>query len=492
MVTLRLSSSVLVLLLTACAVGPDFTHPKPETPETFHEAAEHTEGEKPEVWWQALDDAQLAQLMEAVEKDNPTLEQARARIAQAEALVRVERGGFLPQLNASGAWTRGDSGTFGGAGAGAGFGVSGLNTSKSIGANASWELDIFGGVRRAYEAATARLDASSQQAEATRLSLQSSLVDTWYGLKACEVDATQLREDLQSRGTVAEVTKLKADAGFAPPADIGLADASAADASAALELRRSQCQQMRHALTALTGLSPQALAELLPADADVENAILPLPPSYTLGVPAEVIAARPDVKALEASLEAANADIGVATAQRYPTVSVVGSLGRQWIESGGSTIDFNTWSLGPQLTLPIFAGGALAAQVDAREAAYREALGTLREGVRGAVQEVEDALSRVKAAESREASLSVSVAGYDRRFIATEALYKAGSGSLLDVETVRRNLILSKQAYTSAKLERLQAWSALMAATGGQSAVNAQKPEQETEEENPTPEVVEP
>jgi len=485
----RLSSSVLLLLLSACAVGPDFAQPKHETPETFHEATEPTAGEKPQVWWQAMDDAQLAQLMEAVEKDNPTLEQASARIAQAEALVRVERGGFLPQVNASGAWSRGDSGTFGGAGTG--FGVSGLNTSKSIGANAVWELDIFGGVRRAYEAATARLDASGQQAEATRLSLQSSLVDTWYGLKACEVDATQLREDLRSRTTIAEVTKLKADAGFAPPADIGLADASAADASAALELRRSQCQQMRHALTALTGMQPAQLAEMLPADADAENVIILLPPSYALGVPAEVIAARPDVKALESALEAANADIGIASAQRYPSVSVVGAVGRQWIESGGSTIDFNTWSFGPQLTLPIFAGGALAAQVDAREAAYAEALGALREGVRGAVQEVEDALSRVKAAESREASLSVSVAGYDRRFLATEALYRAGSGSLLDVETVRRNLILSKQAYTAAKLERVQAWSALMAATGGQAAVNAQKPEPE-QEENPTPEAVEP
>ncbi|MCP6280395.1 TolC family protein, partial [Klebsiella pneumoniae] len=84
------------------------------------------------------------------------------------------------------------------------------------------------------------------------------------------------------------------------------------------------------------------------------------------------------MKALESALEAANADIGIASAQRYPAVSVVGAVGRQWIESGGSTIDFNTWSFGPQLTLPIFAGGALAAQVDAREAAYAEALGALR------------------------------------------------------------------------------------------------------------------
>lgn len=474
-------ASALLLLgfLTACAVGPDYVAPKLEAPENWSEAAKGA-GSPTRLWWQELGDSALESLITRAEQDNPSLEQAQARIAQAEAAVRVERGGFFPEIGAAASATRSSNGNAGGTGAGGVGGLGSVSESASLGLNANLALDVFGGLRRALQGAGARLNAANAEAVATRLSLESSVAQNWFALQACEVDVTQLAEDARSRQVTAEITGLKAQAGFAPPADTGLAEASAADGVATLESRRSQCRQTRNALVALTGYSLVELAALLPASEPQDNGILAVPPAYALGVPAAVVAARPDIMSAEQALQAANADIGVAKAAQYPSLSLSGSFGHQWITYGGTDFDYASWSYGPALTLPLFAGGALSARVDASEAAYAEALGVLRERVRKAVQEVEDALARIHAAQLGEERLAAAVAGYERRFNATEALYKSGGSALLDLETNRRTLILARQNYTAARLERLQAWVALMQATGGQAAPSVDTPHSET------------
>ena len=181
-----------------------------------------------------------------------------------------------------------------------------------------------------------------------------------------------------------------------------------------------------------------------------------------------MLAQRPDVFSAERDVAAASADVGQAQAQRYPSLSLTGSIGASRFSSGGQSADLSTWSIGPlAVSLPLLDGGRRAANVQSAQARYDEAAALYRAKVRQAVSEVEQALVTLQSTAAREADAQIAVEGYRASFTGTEALYKGGLASLVELEDVRRSLLAASLTQVSLQGERLAAWVALYRALGG-------------------------
>ncbi|MFT4266073.1 MAG: TolC family protein, partial [Xenophilus sp.] len=229
--------------------------------------------------------------------------------------------------------------------------------------------------------------------------------------------------------------------------------------------QRAQCQVLRQSLAALTGLDAQDLARRL----DAGPADLALPALRPVGsVPAQTLAQRPDVYAAELAVAAASAEAGQVEAQRYPRLSLTGSIGRIGLRVAGFHESVNTWSIGPvSLSVPIFDGGTRAANAEAARARYQEAAAQYRASVRQAVKEVEEALTNLQAADDRSADADRAVANYQASFDATQARYRSGLASQFELEESRRTLFAAQTARVGLQRERAQAWVSLYRALGG-------------------------
>jgi outer membrane protein TolC len=198
------------------------------------------------------------------------------------------------------------------------------------------------------------------------------------------------------------------------------------------------------------------------------TAKLPQPSSFAVNVvPAQVLAQRPDVAQAERELVAAAADVGVADAARYPRISIGGSVGLGLLRTGGNQQDGLSWGFGPTLVLPIFDGGARAAQQDAARARYEAARANLDAKLRGAAAEVEEALIRLDAAHKREADALSAVQGFKDYFAAAEARWRLGAGSLIEREDARRTALAAQSALLNVQRERVAAWISLYRSVGG-------------------------
>ena len=225
-----------------------------------------------------------------------------------------------------------------------------------------------------------------------------------------------------------------------------------------------QCDVEVKTLVALTGWEEPALRSRLSTPA----ATAPDTLFAVATLPAQVLAQRPDVYNAEREVAAASAEVGNAQAQRYPRLSLSGSVGTAWVRSGGVTTDLNTWTIGPlALSVPLFDGGRRGAQVDAAQARYDEAAALYRAKVRQAVSEVEQALVRLQSTAERSTSARTAAAGYRTSFDATEARWRGGLASLVELEDARRTSLAAENALIALQHERQAAWVALYRAAGG-------------------------
>ncbi|RZL82830.1 MAG: TolC family protein, partial [Variovorax sp.] len=238
-----------------------------------------------------------------------------------------------------------------------------------------------------------------------------------------------------------------------------------ADAAGRLTQQRASCAVSRAGLVALTGLDARTLDQKLAA-VPVDRASPAVQPIAS--VPAEALAQRPDVYAAELEVAAASAAVGEAQGQRYPRLSLTGSVGRLQLRTQGFRTTLDTWSVGPvTLSLPIFDGGTLAANVDAAKGRYDEAASLYRSNVRQAVREVEEALLNLDSTASRSGDADTAVQNYQASFDATQARYDSGLASLFDLEDARRTLFTAQTARVALQRERAEAWVALYRAMGG-------------------------
>lgn len=449
------------LLLAACAaVGPDYLAPSPDdltVPADWQAALPHggsTAGL--EDWWSRLGDPLLIELQAQALKSNPSMQKAAAQIGAARAALASAEAAEVPSLTLAGSGSR--------AKAMGATGATSVTNSASLALDASWELDLFGSVRRNVESGQATAQARLADWNDTRVSLAAEVATDYINYRACEATLKLARADAASREATARITEGSFRAGANASSDVALANASAASGRASVLSQQADCQIDVKGLVPLVGLPEARLQQLLD-----QGAAQPLQPALfeVQRLPLALLSQRPDLVAKERALAAASASVGVAEAGRYPRLSLAGSIGRSGADLGGAARYSTPWSFGPSLSLPVFDGGAARANVRSAEANYEVALAAYRDAVGTAVKEVEQGLVRLGSAEAREADLRRSAEGYRRVATATETAWRAGSESLLTLEQTRRDAISAEQALLAVQRDRLLYGVALYKAVGG-------------------------
>jgi len=426
-------------------------------------------------WWSQLDDPLLVELIAAAEAASPNVASAAARVAEARS-TRVQAGAaLLPSLDGTASASRGPVGmsggsSSGGTSAGSGSSSGGLSSSTPIttlqaGLQSKWEVDLFGRLRADRDAAEARQNSANAKWHDARVAVAAETANAYFAERACQQQLRVSEADARSRAETSRLTDLSAKAGFTAPADAALARASASDASGRLTQQRAQCAVQRKALVALSGIDEATLEGKLAA-APAQRALPAV--GGIASVPAEAISQRPDVYAAELGVASASADVGSAEAERYPKLTVSGSIGRSQYRVSGVHQSLETWSVGPvALTVPLLDGGSRKANVDAAKARYAEAVSLYRANVRQAVREVEEALVNLDATNARTADADAAVKNYQASFDATQARYSSGLASLFELEDSRRTLFTAQTARVSLQRERTEAWVALYRSMGG-------------------------
>lgn len=462
----RLAIASLSLLLSACAAGPIYKEPEPAVSATWHATLPHggSVGAMRQ-WWQQFDDPMLSRLIAMAESDSPSLTRAWANIEKARATLSSVNVSALPGLNGSASIKRGEQQMQGT--------VSSLATTRSAGLDASWELDLFGKVRRNAEAAQARYDARVDDWHDARVSLAAEVANTYVQYRACGLLADAYERELASMVETEKATAVAVQAGFSAPAEGSLARASLASAKSTLVSQRAQCELLVKSLINLTGTDEPTLRTLLAQG----KAALPQPAALEVqSVPAKALRQRPDLASLERELAATGAEIGVAQADLYPSLSLSGSI----TVSASNLVSPNTaWSFGPSLSIPLFDGGKRRAAVASARAGYTSALANYRQGVRNAVQEVEQALVNLDSTARRAGEAERAATEYRNYFQATEVNWRAGGASLLTLEETRRSALSAEIQLITLQRERVEYWIALYKALGGgwQPGIAASSPE---------------
>lgn len=406
-------------------------------------------------WWQHFDDPLLARLIDDAQTSAPSVAQALASVREARAQAQAAGAGLLPNLSLGVDGARGSSPA-------SNFKP---GTQATAGAQAQWELDLFGGVRHQRDAATARAEQARLVWHDARITLAAELAQTFVDLRTCEALVTVFDLSSVSQRKNAELTRDKVRVGFEAPANGHLADAVAADAANRLTAQRADCDALTLALSSLTGRAPQALREALVA----RRAQLPQPGSAfdVDRLPATVLAHRPDIAAAEQTLAAAEAEINAAQALRWPRIVFAGSIGFGLLRVGGSQVDGASWSIAPSLSLPIFDGGRISAGIEAAQARRDAARAGLDQRIRGAVREVEEALVRLASARTRETDALRAADGFRQYFNAAEQRWKIGVGSVIEMEEARRLALNAQATLIGLQRERVAAWISLYRAAGG-------------------------
>ena len=456
----------LTLLLAGCAaVGPDYVPPKLSdagVPGQWTSGSDMAGSDKAVAntspafqWWAELDDPLLNQMVTEGFRTSPTLGIAVARVSQARAAYAGTRAAELPAITGDAESERSASDSSGKP-----------STDSWLSTNASWEIDLFGAVRRGNEGAAARAAAQQATLADVRVSLAADITDAYLSFRACQSNVALSEQDVVSREATEKLTAASVTEGFTAPYQAIRSKASVAEAKTQLASTRAYCARQENLLTRLTGIPrPELMKQLAGKPTGLDR--LPVPRHFGVAIPAQSLTQRPDIRAAERKVAAASADIGLAEADRYPRLTLNGSLGYEVEGTGGGALSFGTWSFGPSLSLPIFDGGRRKAAVDVAKARYDEALAEFKAKARNAIQEVEDALTRYAAAHERAENARVSANQYQQFFKTVEIRYREGASNLLELEDARRSMLDAQQTLLNVMQERLQAWVALNRATGG-------------------------
>ena len=468
--------SASLALLAGCASAPPYQRPAIELPAQFKQATtaaqdagiwrpvQPQDAAVPEAWWRLYADPDLDRLQQQAGGDaNPGIAQAVARLRAAQAAVAGSRAGLLPSLGASGAATRGR-----GAGAGSGAGT---GNSFSLGLNASWELDLWGRLSGAVDASQAQAQASGADLAAARLSLQASLAQGYFALRAAEAQQRLLRESLAAYEQSWQLTRNRERAGVASPADVAQAEAQYKSTQAQLIEAGASRAQLEHALAALLGLAPAAF-ELS------ATGLLPAPPLVPAELPAELLLRRPDIAAAERRVAAANAQLGVSQTAYFPALTVSGAAGYR----GARLSDLVSapqlfWSLGPALAATLFDGGARDAAVESARAALDLATAGYRQSVLTALQEVEDNLVAATSLAQQQQVQAEAVAAAQRALDVANNQYRAGTVAYLNVLSAQTTVLAARRSLIDVQGRRLAAVNTLLKNVAGrwESDVGYQK-----------------
>ena len=466
-------AACLSVLLSGCAVGPDFVRPaapsvatytSTEVPKTLAPGfgeAEQRFGISEEIaaeWWELFQSPQLSEAVRAAIAGNQTLVAAAATLAQAQDALAVARAAFYPQINASVNVQRQQTS----ASRSQVQKTSAFNV-FSLGPTVTYSPDVFGGTRRMVEEEAATAENQRYQLAATYLTLTGNAVSQAINIAGTRLQIAAEEDLIADDEKNLSLVRTKFDVGKAAQTDILTAETQLANDRALLPPLRQQLSMARHALSILLGKFP---AEWSPPDFDLAQMTLPV--ELPVSVPSDLVRQRPDILAAEAQLHAASAAIGVATAQMYPSINLSASVGQQALTSGALFEGSSTfWTLASGLSAPIFEGGALTAQRQAAIDAYKGTLATYRQTVLQAFGQVADTL--------RALTYDAELVGDERHAldVADAALalqrlsYGEGKTDLLQLLDSERLDQQARLGYARAQAQRFQDTAQLFVAMGG-------------------------
>lgn len=454
----------LPLLLVACRpVGPTYALPKYQVPEQFTSTG-GTAATLAE-WGSTWKDPQLQALVKRTFTESPDLQAAEARLRQARANQGIQEAAGGPDLGMGTKVSRDrmseNSGLI------SNLPVKNLKTeftTYQVGFDASWEIDLFGHQRRLAEGARARTQASEERLRDVRLVLASEVTRNYVEYRMGQGRLALAEESVKHNEELVRLTKLRVSTGDAASQDLQKAETNRNQAQAALA---GLGVNVRQSLAALSVLTATPMPEL---DAQLREAapLIAIPGAPASGLPSELLQRRPDVRAAERDMAAACADVGVAQAERYPRFAILGSGG--WTSVSSGTLISTTssaWSLGPQLSLPLFNRGKLKNKVRANEAAFDAATATYRKSVLTAVADVEVALTRVAKSEDRRVRLEEAERLSRESVRLAEFQAKAGEISKMSLLEARLNLVSQEDQKIQAHAQSLTALVSLQKALGG-------------------------
>ncbi len=451
---------LLFTMLVGCMVGPNYHRPAIQTPAAYRDLSENSQLQSQTAsyadlpWWQVFQDPKLQELIRTALKQNYDLQLAAERISAARAQLAVTRSSLFPQVSSNA--------TFNG-------GKENIEQSKynflTLTADAAFQLDFFGKLRRATEAARAQLLATEDARQVVALTLVSDVATDYFTLLQLDLQLRITRDTVNTQTDSVKLTTLRLDHGVATKLDVLQAQQVLDTANAQIPDLERQIAQEEDAISILLGNYPQDIARGIPL---VEQT---LPPEVPVGVPSSIIERRPDIREAEQILIAANANIGVAKAQFFPQISLTGggggSFGRSSAFSSLMTTQLGIWSYGAQVSQPIFTGGALKGNLHLAESEHKQDLIAYRQAIQRAFGDVSDALIGYEKLHQVRIRQQDSVADLEETVRISTLRYRGGTTTYLEVLDGQRSLYGAELTLAAARGDEYRSLVQLYKALGG-------------------------
>jgi len=460
----KLSRWLIVILALAiiagCKVGPDYQRPVVEPPTVYRDLSNNPQLQAQAAsyadlpWWQVFQDPQLQELIRTALKQNYDLQLATERINAARALVAITRSRLFPQVQGNGDFSGGKDphlqSTF---------------NFLTLTADAAFQLDFFGKLRRATEASRAELLATEDARRTVMLTLVSDVASSYFALLQLDLQLQITHQTVETQEASVKLTKFRVEHGVANKLDVLQAQQVLDTANVQIPDLERQIAQEENAISILLGNYPQAVTR---GRKLVEQA---LPPEVPPGLPSSLIERRPDIREAEHILVAANAEIGVAKAQFFPQISLTasggGSFGRSSAFSSLMSSQLGFWSYGAQVSQPIFTGGALRGNLRLAESQYQQALIVYRQAIQRAFGDVSDALIGYEKFHQVRLRQDVTVADLQESVRLSNMRYTGGTTTYLEVLDGQRSLFSAELTLAEARGNEYQSLVRLYRALGG-------------------------
>jgi multidrug efflux system outer membrane protein len=464
-------AAAVAAALSACGtIGPDFKAPQAAGAPAYRHAQAEPQDQAarlPADWWTVFGDQTLNGLEQRALHDSPNVRAAAQRLVQAQAQLGVVRAGQLPTVNAQAGVSNQRTSAETSTGLALGH-RSILGNNYTAGLGFSWELDLWGRVRRIVEASDAQALAAQDDRDAVMVMLSGQVASAYWQLRGLDAELAILRNALATRRESQELIEARFNAGLSNELDVSRTRIERANAEADLHEAQRQRNTLEHALAVLVGASPSAPL-VAPGQEAVLDKALPQPPDIPVGLPASLLGQRPDLAASVETLRSFNAQIGVAQGAFYPALSLTGNYGYASESlrnlAQGSARQF---SIGPlALSLPVFDAGRNRANLKLAQARYDEAVANHEGRLLTALREVEDALSDVQQRQQQGEVQAQAQQAAARALLVAQARYERGVSTYLDVTDAQRSTLAADRAAAQIRTQRLLAAVSVARALGG-------------------------
>ena len=448
----RFAAPLCVLSLAACTVGPNYRPPAPESlsvPHTYYRRPAEAASADLARWWERFDDPLLTRLIDEATAGNLDLAAASARLTQARESLVQARAGLVPTVTGS-------------AGAGRTVGAGNDHNSFSLGADAAWEADLFGRIRRGIEAARADAEVSWYDREALRVAIAAEVATNYVDARLAQEQLAIARDTLAIADDNLQIATWRRQAGLVSSLDVEQARAARAQNAASIPNIENAFASATYRIAVLTGRAPGALTDELSAAKPIPKG----PQDVAVGIPADTLRQRPDVRAAERSLAAATARIGVAEAQLLPDLRLSGNIGTSAGSIGGL---FNaiTGGIFSSLSQTLFDGGRLRSQLRSQRAATEAALATYHQSVLTSLEDVENALNALRAARLRQVQFAIALEAASNSALLARAQYRSGLTDFQQLLTAESSLLSARDGVAASRGDEALALVQLYRALGG-------------------------